>query len=52
MKRKMDPESWRQVAKRIIQACLGVIGYALLLIFTSGKLDWVWGWVFKIDGEA
>jgi hypothetical protein len=39
MTRKMDPESHRQVAKRIIEACLGVIGYALLLVFTSGKLD-------------
>jgi protein-S-isoprenylcysteine O-methyltransferase Ste14 len=42
--RETRPEVRREIGKWSLQACLGLIGYGLLLFFSSGRLDWIWGW--------
>jgi protein-S-isoprenylcysteine O-methyltransferase Ste14 len=40
----MNPDVRREITRWIIQSLLGVVGYALLLFLSAGRLDWVWGW--------
>jgi protein-S-isoprenylcysteine O-methyltransferase Ste14 len=44
MKREITPQTRRAIAKWIIQASLGLLGYALVLFLSAGRLDWAWGW--------
>jgi len=48
MKHEMTPETRRSIIKWIVQACLGWIGYGILILLASGRLDWVWGWAIWI----
>jgi protein-S-isoprenylcysteine O-methyltransferase Ste14 len=41
----IPPGERREIVKWIVQAALGLVGYGLLLFFSAGRLDWVWGWV-------
>lgn len=41
----MTPEVRRAIAKWIVQAMLGLVGYGLILFLAAGRLDWIWGWV-------
>jgi len=42
---ELTPEARQAIIKWIVQAFLGVIGYAVILFLTAGTLYWVWGWV-------
>ncbi len=42
---RITPEVRRAIAKWIVQASLGVVGYGLILFLAAGRLDWIWGWV-------
>lgn len=44
----ITPEIKRKIISWIRGALLGMIVYSFLLILVSGKLDWVWGWVYII----
>ena len=44
----LTPEIKRKIFSWIRGAFLGMIGYSFLLILASGKLDWLWGWVYMI----
>ncbi|MBN1450052.1 MAG: hypothetical protein JW963_03480 [Anaerolineales bacterium] len=37
-----------EIKSKILKVSLGMVGYAALLILTSGKWDWLWGWVYII----
>jgi protein-S-isoprenylcysteine O-methyltransferase Ste14 len=41
---RMSPETRRAIILWIVQAALGVVGYAALLFLTAGTLAWPWGW--------
>jgi hypothetical protein len=41
----MSPETRRRIVRWIVQAPLGVVGYAALLFLTSGSVTWLWGLV-------
>ena len=43
--RELTPEARRAIIKWILQSILGVIGYAVIIFLSAGRLDWVWGWV-------
>lgn len=45
-KEPIPPEIKRRILSWIYGAFLGMIGYASLLILTSGKWDWLWGRVY------
>jgi protein-S-isoprenylcysteine O-methyltransferase Ste14 len=45
IRNSISPEERREIIKWIVQAALGLVGYGLLLFFSAGRLDWVWGWV-------
>jgi len=47
-KQDITPETRRTIARWIVQAALGVVGYGLVLFFSAGRLDWVWGWALLI----
>ncbi|HVP89632.1 MAG TPA: isoprenylcysteine carboxylmethyltransferase family protein [Terriglobales bacterium] len=42
----MTREEHRAVARWIVKAAVGVVGYAAVLFLAAGRLDWLWGWVF------
>jgi len=44
MKREITPQTRRSIVKWIIQAAMGMLGYAVVLFLAAGRLDWVWGW--------
>ena len=44
----VTPEIKHKIISWIRGALLGMIVYSILLILVSGKLDWVWGWVYII----
>jgi protein-S-isoprenylcysteine O-methyltransferase Ste14 len=41
---EISPETRREIVEWIVQSCLGVVGYGLLLFLVAGRLDWMWGW--------
>jgi len=41
---EITPEVRREIIKWIVQAAFGLVGYGLILFFTAGRLDWLWGW--------
>jgi len=41
----MSPQTRRSILRWIVQAALGVVGYAVLLFVTAGSITWLWGWV-------
>jgi protein-S-isoprenylcysteine O-methyltransferase Ste14 len=45
-KEPIPREMKRRILSWICGTFLGMIGYAFLLILTSGKWDWLWGWVY------
>jgi len=42
----MTPEIKSKILKWTREVLLGMVGYAALLILTSGKWDWFWGWIY------
>jgi protein-S-isoprenylcysteine O-methyltransferase Ste14 len=44
----MTAEVKSKILKWIRGASLGMVGYAALLILTSGKWNWFWGWLYMI----
>lgn len=42
----MTPEIKNKILKWTREVSLGMVGYAALLILTSGKWDWFWGWAY------
>jgi len=42
---EMAPQTRRAIIRWIVQAAVGVVGYAALLFLTAGTLNWLWGWV-------
>ena len=42
----LTPEIKRKIQSWIRSTALGMIGLAALLLFTAGKWNWLWGWVF------
>ncbi len=47
-KPEISSETRREIVKWIVQSCLGVVGYGLLLFLAVGRLDWMWGWALLI----
>lgn len=41
----ISPNVRREITRWVIQSLLGLMGYALLLFLSAGRLDWVWGWM-------
>ena len=48
MRNSISPHERREIVKWIVQSALGLVGYGLLLFFSAGRLDWVWGWALLI----
>ena len=44
----MTPQVWQGVIKWIVQAAVGVVGYAAIIFLSAGTLRWFWGWAFVI----
>jgi protein-S-isoprenylcysteine O-methyltransferase Ste14 len=44
IRNSISPHARREILKWIVQSALGLVGYGLLLFFSAGRLDWVWGW--------
>jgi protein-S-isoprenylcysteine O-methyltransferase Ste14 len=44
MKQNITPEVRHEIAKWIVQAALGTVGYGLILFLAAGTVDWIWGW--------
>jgi protein-S-isoprenylcysteine O-methyltransferase Ste14 len=44
LRSQIAPETRRAIIRWIVQAALGVVGYAALLFLTAGTLAWPWGW--------
>jgi protein-S-isoprenylcysteine O-methyltransferase Ste14 len=44
----MTPEVRQGVVKWIVQAAVGIVGYAAIIFISAGTLHWLWGWVFVI----
>ncbi len=42
----MPPEIRRAIIRWTLQSAAGVVGYAALLFWAAGRLDWLWGWAF------
>jgi protein-S-isoprenylcysteine O-methyltransferase Ste14 len=45
-KQEMTPEVRRRIVSWIVQTALGLVGYGVILFFSVGRLNWMWGWVF------
>ena len=45
MRQEITPQVRRGIAKWIVQATLGLVGYGLILFLAAGRVDWLWGWV-------
>lgn len=41
----MKPEVRKGIIKWVVQAALGLVGYALVLFLAAGTLAWVWAWL-------
>lgn len=44
----MTPQVRQGVIKWIVQAAVGVVGYAAIIFLSAGTLRWFWGWAFVI----
>lgn len=44
----MTPQVRQGIIKWIVQAAVGVVGYAAVIFLSAGTLRWFWGWVFVI----
>lgn len=44
----MTPQVRQGVIKWIVQAAVGVVGYAAIIFLLAGTLRWFWGWAFVI----
>jgi protein-S-isoprenylcysteine O-methyltransferase Ste14 len=45
----MTPEEVRRgVIKWIVQAALGLVGYAAVIFISAGTVHWIWGWALVI----
>ncbi|NPV07517.1 MAG: isoprenylcysteine carboxylmethyltransferase family protein [Anaerolineae bacterium] len=40
-----SPEERRAIARWLIEAAAGLVGYGFILFLSAGRLDWFWGWV-------
>jgi len=41
----MSPETRRSILRWVLQAALGIVGYAVILFLAAGSVTWLWGWV-------
>jgi protein-S-isoprenylcysteine O-methyltransferase Ste14 len=39
----------QKIIKWCIQSLLGLIGYAVIIFFTAGTINWVWGWLLLVS---
>jgi protein-S-isoprenylcysteine O-methyltransferase Ste14 len=36
----------RAIMRWIVQSLLGLVGYGFILFLATGRVDWLWGWIF------
>jgi protein-S-isoprenylcysteine O-methyltransferase Ste14 len=44
----LAPETRRAIIHWVVQAALGIVGYAAMLFLAAGTLAWRWGWVLIV----